>query len=100
MRNNPILQLELRRIRRRRWWPGRRFFLFYPVLLGIALGFGVMLLLTDWVGVQIAAIATGVSFGAVLGMVVWLLGMAPPWVAPALAAATIARHRRAPRDSR
>jgi hypothetical protein len=92
-RNNPILQLELRRIRRRRWWPGRRFFLFYPVLLGIALGFGVMLLATDWVGVQVAAVASGVSLGFVLGMVVWLLGMALPWVAPALAAATIARER-------
>jgi hypothetical protein len=41
--DNPILQLELRRIRRRRWRPGRRFFLFYPALLGIVLGFGVML---------------------------------------------------------
>jgi hypothetical protein len=91
--NNPILQLELRRIRRRRWWPGRRFFLFYPVLLGIALGFGVMLLVTDWVGVQIAALATGVSLGFVLGMVVWLLGSALSWIAPALAAATIARER-------
>jgi hypothetical protein len=92
-RDNPILQLELRRIQRRRWWPGRRFFLFYPVLLGIALGFGVMLVLTDWVGVQVAAIVTGVSLGVVLGMVVWLLGTALPWIAPALAAATITRER-------
>jgi ABC-type transport system involved in multi-copper enzyme maturation permease subunit len=92
-RDNPILQLEVRRIRRRRWWPGRRFFLFYPVLLGIALGFGVMLVPTNWVGVQVAAVATGVSLGAVLGTVVWLLGMALPWIAPALAAATIARER-------
>ncbi len=91
--DNPILQLELRRIRRRRWRPGRRFFLFYPALLGIVLGFGVMLVLTDWVGVQIAAVATGVSIGAALGTVVWLLGVALPWIAPALAAATIARER-------
>jgi hypothetical protein len=91
--NNPILRLELRRIRRRRWWPGRRFFLFYPVLLGIALGFGVMLVLTDWVGVQVAAIAAGVSLGAVLGVVVWLSSMALLWISPALAAATIARER-------
>lgn len=91
--NNPILQLELRRIRRRRWWPGRRFFLFYPVLLGIALGFGVMLLLTDWVGVRVAAVATGVFLGAVLGLVVWLLNMTLLWIAPALAAATISRER-------
>jgi len=34
MLDHPILRLELRRIRRKRWWPGRRFFLFYPVLLG------------------------------------------------------------------
>ena len=92
-RNNPILQLELRRIRRRRWWPGRRFFLFYPVLLGAALGFGVMLLLTDWLGVQILAIGAGAIVGVVLGMVVWLLNIALPWIAPALAAATIARER-------
>jgi len=92
-RDNPILQLELRRIRRRRWWPGRRFFLFYPVLLGIVLGFGVMLVLTDWVGVQVAAVATGVSLGAMLGIVVWLLSMALLWIAPGLAAATIARER-------
>ncbi|MBN1812101.1 MAG: hypothetical protein JXA14_09725 [Anaerolineae bacterium] len=93
VRDNPILQLELRRIRRRRWWPGRRLFLFYPVLLGIVLGYGVMLVLTGSVGVQIAAIATGVSLGAVLGVVVWFLGMALPWIAPALAATTIARER-------
>jgi hypothetical protein len=91
--DNPILQLELRRIRRRRWWPGRRFFLFYPVLLGVALGFGVMLVLTDWVGVQVAAVVTGVSLGALLGVVVWLLSMALLWISPALAAATIARER-------
>jgi hypothetical protein len=92
-RSNPVLQLELRRIRRRRWWPGRRFFLFYPVLLGIALGFGVMLIATDWLGVQVAAAVTGVTLGFILGMVVGLLGMILPWIAPALAAATIARER-------
>jgi hypothetical protein len=91
--NNPVLRLELRRIRRRRWWPGRRFFLFYPALLGIALGFGVMLVATDWLGVQVAAVVTGVSVGLVLGMVVWLLGVVLPWIAPALAAPTIARER-------
>ena len=77
-RSNPILQLELRRVRRRRWWPGRRFFLFYPVLLGVALGFGVMLVATDWLGVQAAAAITGVAMGFVLGMVVGLLGVALP----------------------
>jgi ABC-type transport system involved in multi-copper enzyme maturation permease subunit len=91
--DNPILQLELRRIQRRRWWPGRRFFLFYPVLLGVALGFGVMLLLTDWVGVQVAAVATGVSLGVVLGVVTWLLGVALPWIVPALTATAISRER-------
>jgi len=92
-RSNPIFQLELRRIRRRRWWPGRRFFLFYPVLLGLALGYGVMLVATDWVGVQVAAAITGVPIGVVLGIVVWLLGVTLPWIAPALAAPTIARER-------
>ena len=92
-RSNPLLHLELRRIRRRRWWPGRRFFLFYPVLLGVALGFGVMLLLTDWLSVRILAIGAGAVGVVVLGMVVWLLNIALPWIAPALAAATIARER-------
>jgi hypothetical protein len=92
-RGNPLFRLELRRIRRRRWWPGRRFFLFYPVLLGIVLGFGVMLLLTDWLGVQVLAVSAGVVLGLVLGVVVWLLNIALPWIAPALAAATIARER-------
>ncbi|MBN1977057.1 MAG: hypothetical protein JW918_06615 [Anaerolineae bacterium] len=92
-RGNPLFQRELRRIRRRRWWPGRRFFLFYPALLGIALGFGVLLLLTDWLGVRVLAVGAGAVVGLVLGVVVWLLNIALPWIAPALAAATIARER-------
>jgi hypothetical protein len=52
-----------------------------------------MLVLTDWVGVQVAAVVTGVSLGALLGVVVWLLSMALLWISPALAAATIARER-------
>ena len=56
-------------------------------------GFGVMLVLTDWVGVQVAAVATGVFLGVVLGIVVWLLSTALLWISPALAAAAIARER-------
>ena len=92
-RDNPIFQRELRRIRRRRWWPGRRFYLFYPVLLGIALGYAVMLVATDQLGVQVAAVVTGVPIAFVLGIVVWLLGVALPWIAPAIAAPAIARER-------
>jgi hypothetical protein len=92
-RGNPILQWEYQRIRRRRWWPGRRFYLFYPVLLGVALGIGVMLLATDEFGVQVAAVAIAAILGLPLGLLVWFLSTALPWIAPALTAATIARER-------
>jgi hypothetical protein len=91
--NHPILRLELRRIRRKRWWPGRRFFMFYPALLGAALGYGVALALSDSLGVQVAAIATGGPVVCLLSVVTWLLSFALLWIAPALTAATIARER-------
>jgi hypothetical protein len=93
-RSNPILWLEIRRIRRRHWWPGRRFFLFYPVLLGIALGYGVMLLLTRASqGVLAVVLVTGVPISVILGLVVWLLGLGLPWIAPVLSAPAFARER-------
>ncbi|MFQ6102352.1 MAG: hypothetical protein ACE5OS_14135 [Anaerolineae bacterium] len=91
--DHPILRLELRHIRRRRWWPGRRFFLFYPALLGAALGCGVMLAVTNSLGVQVAALVTGLPVVCLLSAVTWLLGLALPWIAPVLTAATIARER-------
>jgi hypothetical protein len=93
MLSNPILQWEYRRVRRRRWWPGRRFYLFYPGLLGVALGIGVMLLATDEFGVRVAAAAIAAILGLPLGLLVWFLSTALPWIAPALTAATIARER-------
>jgi len=91
--DHPILRLELRRIRRKRWWPGRRFFMFYPALLGAALGYGVVLALSDSVGVQVTALATGAPVVCLLSVVTWLLSFALPWIAPALTAATIVRER-------
>ena len=91
--DHPILRLELRRIRRKRWWPGRRFFLFYPVLLGAVLGCGIMLALTNSQGVQVTALATGVPAFCAVSVITALLGFALAWIAPALTATTIARER-------
>ncbi len=91
--DHPILRLELRRIRRRRWWPGRRFFLFYPVVLGAALGCGVMVAVTDSLGVRVAALATGLPGICLLGVVTGLLSFILPWIAPVLTATTIVRER-------
>jgi hypothetical protein len=91
--DHPIFRLEMRRIRRRRWWPGRRFFMFYPALLGAALGYGVVLALSDSPGVLLTALVTGVPAVCLLGVGTWLLAFALPWIAPALTAASIVRER-------
>ena len=93
MLDHPILRLELRRIRRKRWWPGRRFFLFYPVLLVATLGYGIILALSDSPEVQLAARVTGVPAVCLLSVGTSVLGIALPWIAPVLTAATIARER-------
>ena len=90
---HPILRLELRRIRRKRWRPGRRFFLFYLVLLGATLGSGIILALSDSLEVQRAARVAGVSAVFLLSVGTSVLGIALPWIAPVLTAATIARER-------
>lgn len=94
----PILRLELRRIRRRRWWPGKRLVLCVvllgPVLLGLAVAYGVVLATTDFLQREpVAAVALGVPVVCLPGMVVWLLSLILPWIAPALTAGTIARER-------
>ncbi|HIQ00510.1 MAG TPA: hypothetical protein EYH30_00010 [Anaerolineales bacterium] len=91
--DHPILWLELRRIHRKRWWPGRRFFLFYPVLLGAALGCGVMSMLDDSLGTRLAALVTSVPLVCLVGVASWLLNFALPWIAPTLTATSIARER-------
>jgi hypothetical protein len=91
--DHPILRLEMRRIRRKRWWPGRRFFMFYPALLGAALGYGVTLALSDSLEVQLMALVSGVPMVCLVSLVTWFLSFALPWIAPALTAATIARER-------
>ena len=91
--DHPILRLELRRIRRKRWWPGRRFFMFYPALLGAALGYGVVLALSDSQAVQLAALVTAAPAVCLLSVVAGLLGLALPWIVPALTAASIVRER-------
>jgi len=93
IRDHPILRLELRRIRRKRWWPGRRFFMFYPALLGAALGYSVMLAVTDALEMKLAILATGVPGVCLVSVVTSLLAFALPWIAPALTATTIARER-------
>jgi len=106
MLEHPILWLELRRIRRTRWWPGRRFFLFYPVLMGGVLGCGVIVALSlglenfpdrarffDPFGLQLAALVAGAPVVCLVSVVTSLLSFALPWLAPALTSATIARER-------
>jgi len=101
--DHPILQLELRRVRRKRWWPGRRFFLFYPALLGGALGCGAAAALSALLeelslpisafATQLAALVTGLPVVCLVGAASSLLTFALAWVAPALTAATIAHER-------
>jgi hypothetical protein len=92
--DHPILRLELRRIRRGRWWPGRRFFLSYLVFLGVVLGYSVMLALDDSLGWRLWYLSNYESkVCALLIVVTWLLGFALPWIAPALTAAATARER-------
>ncbi len=101
--DHPILRLELRRIRRRRWWPGRRFFLFYPALMGAMLGCGVALALVALLDrlsvpapvweVQLGALVTGLPTVCLASAASSVLAFALPWLAPALTSATIARER-------
>ncbi len=105
MLDHPLVALEVRRIRRKRWWPGRRFFLFYPVLLGGALGCGTAVILSSFLenlrgfspigsadSVQLAALVTGAPAVCLLSVASWLLALALSWIAPALTAMTIARE--------
>ena len=91
--DHPLLQLELRRIRRTRWWPGRRFFLFYPALLGCGVGYGVMLLLTDSLAEQLSISITALPMVCLLSVVSSLLSTLLPWVAPAFTASSISPSR-------
>jgi hypothetical protein len=93
MIEHPILQLELRRIRRTRWWPGRRFFLFYPALLGCMAGYGVILVLTDSLVQRLSISVTALPMVCLLSAVSSLLSSLLPWVAPAFTGSTIVRER-------
>lgn len=93
IRNNPLLRLELQRVHRRRWWPGRRFLMCYPAALGAALGCGVAFALGDLFRMRLAAIAFSVPAACLLSALASLLGFALPWIAPALTAPAIARER-------
>ncbi len=91
--DHPLLRLELRRVHRRRWWPGRRFFLFYPALLGCALGYGVVAAWSSPLARRLAVLTTGVPGVCLLSVVSWLLTVGLTWIAPAFTAASIARER-------
>lgn len=67
--------------------------MFYPALLGAALGYGLALALNDTPGVQLMALATGLPVTCLLSVATGLLAFVLPWIAPALTAATIARER-------
>ncbi len=101
--DHPLLRLELRRIRRRRWWPGRRFFLFYPALMGAVLGCGAtlaLLALLERLSVpapvwemQSAALVTGLPTVCLASTASSVLAFILPWIAPAFTATAIARER-------
>jgi ABC-type transport system involved in multi-copper enzyme maturation permease subunit len=78
--------------------------MFYPALLGGALGCGVLLALSyvlevlstpvldfSWVGP--AALVTSAPVLCLLSVVTWLLAFVLPWIAPALTAPAIVRER-------
>jgi hypothetical protein len=95
--SNPVFQLELRRLRRSRWWPNKWF---YVVCLGLCpllfAGLGVCGLvagLAEKLEVQIAAAVAGLVPVFMVGIAAWLLSWILPWAAPALAAPAIARER-------
>jgi hypothetical protein len=103
---HPIVRLELRRVRRKRWWPRRRFFLFYPALLGAALGCVVVVALGDVgdrlpvyldfldpAGSRVAALVAAVPSVCLANALAWLLAAILPWIVPALTAPAIARER-------
>ncbi len=90
--SQPIVALELRRIRRLRWWPGRRFALLYPALLGALLGCAIMTAVGR-PNVQTAGLALGALPVLLLNFLASFLGLVLPWMAPALIAPAIARER-------
>jgi hypothetical protein len=95
--DHPLVRLELRRVRRKRWWPGRRAYVVVPVLWGVLLGYAVTLALGDALGdalgVLLAAVVTGVPLFCLLSATASLLAFVLPWIAPVLTASTIARER-------
>ena len=91
--DHPIVQLELRRIRRWRWRPGRRFFLAYSVLLGGALGCLLTWVLIDREKVRLAVALVSVPAHCVVGPLFGLLSVGLPWIAPVFTAPSIARER-------
>ncbi len=101
--NHPIVQLELRRIRRKRWWPGRRFFMLYPALWGgvlgcIALVVGATLLESFSFPIsafpyQMAALVTGAPALCTVSVIAGLLSWALTWIAPVFTAISIVQER-------
>ncbi len=90
--------LELRGVRRHRWWSGRRLLplylalLFLLALLGATLGISAAIWIAPdvrgsaWEVGPIAAVCPANGLAA-------LLGFALPWIVPAIAASTIVRER-------
>lgn len=82
--SNPVLGLELRRMRRKRlcpsWWPGRR-----PLHLLL------QLLAVVGLGVGLAALAAGKDDGGFLGILLDVIAAVWAWVLPLLAALSTAR---------
>jgi len=67
--------------------------MFYPALLGAALGYSVVLALSDSPGIQLAALVTGAPAACLLTVCAGLLAFTLPWIAPALTAVSIVHER-------
>lgn len=94
--DNPVFQLELVRLRRKLWWPKRWFYVgclaIYPLLLAGLGACGLIAAVVEQREIKTAAAVVGLLVAAVLGLLVWMLGLILPWAAPAITASAIARE--------
>ena len=101
-RTHPLIALELRRMRRKRWWPDRWVLWVIPVVLGAALGMAILWIVYLLVGPQfptglawvpITLTASSLPMGCVANVVGGLGTAALMWILPATIAVSIVRER-------
>lgn len=94
-KNHPVLQLELRRVRRRRWLSPRLVLPLYVAVLFVATlgGAAAGLALVQTQAVDMAPAIIPATTLCPANALAWLLGFAVPWIAPAFTATSIAQER-------